>query len=396
MMFRLFPLLLVASLYGCGAAVDGLATAVLPDGEQKPDASDTANPIADKDSGMTWEHAEFGRTSDGEKIEQYTLQNRNGIVVRLINYGATVVSVETKDRDGKSENIVLGHADVDHWLKNPCYFGCTVGRYGNRIGNAVFGLNGNIYNLPKNDGKNHLHGGTGGFHTRIWEAEATSDDSSVTVTFHRVSPDGEDGYPGNLDVTVQYTLNDDNELKIHYEATTDKPTVVNLTNHCYWNLTGNAAEKDVLGHELRLLCNHYLPVNDQLIPTGDTLAVAETPMNFTQGKLIGHDLPGVEGGYDHCFVIARSVDGLAPVARVYDPSTGRVLEISTTEPGIQFYSGNFLNGEKDCGGFGKHHGFCLETQHYPDSPNQPHFPSTELKPGEKYQSTTVHKFSVYN
>lgn len=347
------------------------------------------------DTGMTWDYSEFGKTADGKKIEQYILTNSHGTVVKLINYGATVVSLETVDREGKPGNIVLGHSSVEHWLKNPCYFGVTVGRYANRIGNGIFGLNDNIYTLAKNDGENHLHGGEAGFSRRLWDAEATSTDTSVTVAFRYSSLDGDDRYPGTLETTVRYTLNEDNELKIHYEATTDKPTVVNLTNHCYWNLTGNAAEKDVLDHVVTLRCDQYLPVDENLIPTGDMLAVAETPMNFTGRKNIGADLPGVEGGYDHCFVINREVDGLVPAARVYEPKSGRVLEISTTEPGIQFYSGNFLSGEEDNGGFKQHHGFCLETQHFPDSPNQPHFPSTTLKSGEKYESTTVHKFSVY-
>jgi aldose 1-epimerase len=386
---------LILLLCGCGEATVETATlAILPD-ETSAEDQNEQSPLEKADTGMSWDHSEFGKTADGKAIEQYTLKNSAGTVVKLINYGATVVSVETVDRDGKLGNIALGHSSVEHWLKNACYFGCTAGRYANRIAKGIFGIEGNIYTLAKNDGDNHLHGGEGGFHKKLWEAEATSTEDSVTVTFHYISPDGDDRYPGTLTTTVQYTLNNDNELRIQYEASTDKATVVNLTNHTYWNLTGNAAKENVLEHQLSLRCNQYLPVDAQMIPTGDTLAVAETPFNFTSRKTIGSDLPGVEGGYDHCFIINRDIEGLVPAARVFEPKSGRVLEISTTEPGIQFYTGNFLAGKEETGGFGEHHGFCLETQHYPDSPNQPHFPTTILKPGEKYESTTVHKFSVY-
>ena len=380
---------------GCSDGVVETSTAALTadDGENSDEKSEVSQTNAD--AGMNWEHSVFGKTADGKTIEEYVLRNSHGTLVKLINYGATVVSVETKDRDGKLGNIVLGHSSLQHWLDNPCYFGCTAGRYANRIAKGIFGIEDNIYTLATNNGENHLHGGETGFHKRLWDAEAESDDSSVTVTFRYTSPNGEDRYPGTLDTIVQYTLNEDNELRMHYEASTDKAIVVNLTNHCYWNLTGNAADKDVLGHVLTLRCDQYLPVDESLIPTGDMLAVAETPMNFTGRKTIGADLPGVEGGYDHCFVINREVDGLAPAARAFEPESGRVLEISTTEPGIQFYTAGGLAGKKETGGFKQFHGFCLETQHFPDSPNQPHFPSTLLKPGETYDSTTVLKFSVY-
>ncbi len=389
-------------LCGCGqSAVETSMTVAADDPSKSPAETSEVDQFSEEfilakaKAGMTWEHSEFGQTADGKVIEQYTLQNSAGTVVKLITYGATVVSLETIDRDGKLGNIVLGHSSVEHWLKNSCYFGCTAGRYANRIAKGIFSIEGNIYTLARNDGDNHLHGGEGGFHTKLWAAEATSTDDSVTVTFQYTSPDGEDRYPGTLATTVQYTLNEENELTIHYEATTDKATVINLTNHTYWNLTGNAAEQNVLDHQLSLRCNQFIPVDSQMIPTGDMTAVAETPLNFTGRKTIGTDLPGVEGGYDHCFVINREVEGLVPAARVFEPKSGRVLEISTTEPGIQLYTGNFLAGKEETGGFGQHHGFCLETQHYPDSPNQPHFPSTILKPGDKYESTTVHKFSVY-
>lgn len=382
-------------LWGCGDTTVDTTTAPVPV-EQPEIQADMASDATLKqgNEGMNWDHSIFGKTADDRPIEQYVLKNSAGTVVKLINYGATVTSVETIDRNGASGNIVLGHSSVKQWLQNPCYFGCVVGRYGNRIAGGVFSLGDNIHTLTKNDGENHLHGGDGGFHTRLWDAEAESTDTSVTVTFRYTSPDGEDGYPGALETTVAYTLNEDNELTIHYEASTDKETVVNLTNHCYWNLSGQADEKDVLDHIVTLRSDLYLPVDEGLIPTGELLPVADTPMDFTGEKTIGAELPEVDGGYDHCFVIKREVEGLVPAARVFAPESGRVLEISTTEPGIQFYSGNFLSGKDDNGGFGKHHGFCLETQHYPDSPNQKQFPSTTLKPGENYESTTVHKFSV--
>ena len=347
-----------------------------------------------EDDSMEYQHSEFGQTEDGRTIEQYTLTNSAGTVVRLINYGATVVAVETKDQEGQLDNIVLGHNSIEQWLQNACYFGCTVGRFGNRIGNSVFGLGDNIYRLPANDGANHLHGGLKGFSRVLWDAEASSDATSASVVFSRISPAGEEGYPGNLEVTVTYTLTEENELRIDYEATTDATTVVNLTNHCYWNLTGNAAAESVLDHRLQLFCNLYLPVDESLLPTGDSLAVADTPMNFFEPQSIGSRIAEVDGGYDHCYVVNRDVDGLAPVARVTDPQSGRVMDIFSTEPGVQFYSGNFLDGSDATGGFARHHGFCLETQHYPDSPNHPSFPSTVLEPGDVYQSTTIHKFST--
>ncbi|MFY9254979.1 MAG: aldose epimerase family protein [Fuerstiella sp.] len=395
-------LLTALALAGCGQTlVDGIAedgsatTLVASAGEPSSVASSLFALTTENESPMTLEHSEFGKTPDGQVIELYTLKNTSGLTVKLINYGATVVSVETPDSDGKVANIALGHQSLENWLANPCYFGCTVGRFGNRIAGGVFGINDNIYTLAKNDGANHLHGGVNGFHKMLWTAEGSTAEDSASVVFTRTSPDGEENYPGNLQVSVTYTLTETNELKIHYTATTDKPTVVNLTNHTYWNLTGNAAEQTVLDHELTLNCNLYLPVNEQLIPTGDMAAVADTPMNFVAAHKVGDRIADVPGGYDHCFIVNRTIDGLTQAARVYEPNSGRVMEVFTTEPGIQFYSGNFLNGQPANGGFGKHHGFCLETQHYPDSPNQPHFPTTRLNPGETYETTTVHKFSVY-
>ena len=343
---------------------------------------------------MKIERGEFGKTPDGDTIEQYTLTNDNGVKVVLISWGATVKELHTPDASGKSANIVLGHTSVENWLTNPCYFNCTVGRYGNRIRQGAFKLNDNIYSLATNNDPNHLHGGEVGFHKRLWAAESKSDKDSASVVFTRISADGEDGYPGNLDVIVTYTLTTTNELQVDYEATTDKATVVNLTNHCYFNLSGDPKNNSILDHLLTLNCDLYLPVDETMIPTGDMLAVAETPMNFVASHTIGNRIEKVEGGYDHCYVINRDSEGLVPAATVVDQNNGRTMEIFTTEPGIQLYSGNFLNGKDENGGFKKHHGFCLETQHYPDSPNQPAFPSTVLKPGETFKSTTVHKFGV--
>ena len=345
-------------------------------------------------SAMKCSESEFGKTADGKSIRLFTLENGKGVVARISSYGATVVGLETPDRDGRSANIVLGHSSVQQWLENSPYFGCTVGRYGNRIAKGIFTLNGNVYTLAKNNGENHLHGGKHGFHRALWDGSSATDDTTASVTFTYTSPDGEDGYPGNLKTTVRYVLTADNELRIEYSATTDKPTVVNLTNHCYWNLTGDAETNDILSHRLRLNCDRYLPVSESLIPTGDIQAVAESPMDFTTFHEIGERIEKVEGGYDHCYVINKSEEQPALAARVEEPASGRVMEVLTTEPGIQFYSGNFLSGEDDCGGFSKHHGFCLETQHFPDSPNQLHFPTTQLNPGETYSSTTIHRFSV--
>lgn len=389
--------LLLISTLGCADPGPDISLAAVVVAEPIPEPAVTtvvARLPIQEESPVKIEHGEFGKTPDGETIEEYTLTNPNGVKVVLISWGATVKELHTPDASGKSGNIVLGHTSLENWLENPCYFNCTVGRYGNRIRQGAFELGGNVYSLATNNAPNHLHGGETGFHKRVWSAESKSDKDSASVMFTRTSKDGEDGYPGNLDVIVTYTLTTDNELKIDYEAVTDKATVINLTNHCYWNLSGDAKNKSVLDHLLTLNCNLYLPVDDTLIPTGDMLAVAETPMNFVIPHTIGNRIDKVEGGYDHCYVINRDAEGLVPAATVVDQNNGRTMEIFTTEPGIQFYSGNFLSGEDENGGFKKHHGFCLETQHYPDSPNQPSFPSTVLKPGETYKTTTIHKFGV--
>jgi aldose 1-epimerase len=346
--------------------------------------------------GMSIAKTSFGKTEDGQEIDLYTCTNANGLVVKLTNYGAIVVSVETPDRDGKLANITLGFDKLDGYLQRHPYFGATVGRYCNRIAKGKFTLDGQEYTLATNNGENHLHGGVAGFDKQVWKAEEVKSDESVGIRFTRRSVDGEEGYPGNLDAAVTYTLTNANELRMEFSATTDKATPCNLTNHNYWNLAGAGSGTNE-NHELQLESDKYLPVDDGLIPTGELADVKGTPLDFSSPHKIGERLKQIEAdpvGYDHCFVL-RSQDGsLALAARVKDASSGRVMEILTTQPGIQLYSGNFLDGSEGAGGFNQYGAFCLETQHYPDSPNQPTFPTTILKPGETYKQTTVHKFSV--
>ncbi len=313
-----------------------------------------------------------------------------------MTYGATITAVETPDRSGKLENVTLFMDSLDDYLKGVPYFGATVGRYANRIAKGKFPIDGVEYTLATNDKANHLHGGVHGFDKVVWKAEPIETDNSAGVKFSYESPDGDEGYPGKLSAQVTYTLTNDNELKMSYIATTDKPTVVNLTNHAYWNLAG-AGSGDVLGHEVTLKASKFLPVDDGLIPTGELKDVKDTPMDFTTPHTIGERIDQVKGGYDHCYVLDRTDDkSLLWAARVHDPRSGRMMEIFTTQPAIQFYTGNFLDGSLSAGGktYGKHGAFCLETEHYPDSPNHPDFPSTLLKPGETYEQRTVHKFSV--
>ena len=330
-----------------------------------------------------------------DSIFQYTLSNKNGMIVKIINYGGTVTDIMAPDKSGKMGNVVLGYDSLAGFLQtgNP-YFGCLVGRYANRIANAKFTLDGKEYSLAPNNDGNTLHGGNKGFDKVIWTVKAFSD-SSISLSY--LSKDGEEGYPGNLSADVVYSLGNDNSLKIEYKATTDKPTPVNLTNHCYFNLSAGA-DSTILDHDLMLKADKYTPVNVKLIPTGKIDDVKAGPMDFTAAKKIGRDLAQVTGGYDHNWVLNKSGNNLDMIASLYHPASGRYMEVYTTEPGIQFYSGNFLNGtlKNTRGGatYIKHAGLCLETQHFPDSPNQPGFPNTILKPGETYTQTTVYKFSV--
>jgi aldose 1-epimerase len=337
---------------------------------------------------------------DGAQVDVYTLKNTSGMEVKAIGYGAIITSLKVPDRSGSVGDIVLGFDNLDGYLKVHPYFGAIIGRYGNRIGTAQFALDGRTYTLAKNNGPNHLHGGVKGFDKVLWAMAAVPGQNAVTFT--RTSPDGEEGYPGNLTVAVTYTLNDNNELIVDYLATTDKPTPVNLTQHSYFNLAGEGSG-DILGHELMINADRYTPVDDTLIPTGELASVEGTPFDFRAPAVIGAringDHPQLKSGkgYDHNWVLNRGGSGLQPAARVVEPRSGRTLEVSTEEPGIQFYAGNFLDGSITGKGghvYAHRTGFCLETQHYPDSPNKPDFPSTILRPGQEYKTRTVFKFGV--
>ena len=341
----------------------------------------------------------FGKMPDGKPVQRFTLTNANGVELKAISYGGIITSLRVPDRTGKLDDIVLGFDTLDGYLKDHPFFGAIIGRYGNRIGKAQFSLDGKVYKLAANNGPNHLHGGTKGFDKVLWSIEPIG---SNGLAFTRTSPDGEEGYPGNLRMRVTYTLSDKNELIVEYHATTDKATPVNLTQHSYFNLAGQSSG-DILGHELMLNADRYTPVDDTLIPTGELAAVAGTPFDFRKptaiGARINNDNPQLKvgKGYDHNWVLNRKGAGLELAARVHEPKTGRTLEITTTEPGIQFYAGNFLDGTLTGkgGAVYKHRtGFCLETQHYPDSPNQPKFPTTTLKPGAEYRARTVFTFGV--
>lgn len=340
----------------------------------------------------------FGQTPDGQAVDLVTMTNPNGIEAKIITFGGIIVSLKVPDRNGKSGDVVLGFDNLDGYLRGHPYFGAIIGRYGNRIGAGKFTLDGVEYKLAVNNGPNHLHGGVKGFDKVVWkieQAKAQGDEAVLKLGY--LSKDGEEGYPGNLKCTVTYTLTADDELKMRYEATTDKPTVLNLTNHSYWNLAGQGAG-DILGHELMLNADRYTPVDEGLITTGELKSVKDSPMDFTKPMTIGSRIKQVDiGGYDHNFVLNGKTGKMKLCAKVYEPTSGRVMEIRTTEPGVQFYTGNFLDGTltgKDGKVYQKHYAFCLETQHFPDSPNKPNFPSVVLRPGEKYDITTVHKFSA--
>jgi aldose 1-epimerase len=378
----------------------------------------------------------FGKTPDGQAVDLYTLTNRNGLKAKVTNYGAILVSVEVPDQQGNLADVTLGYDNLEQYIKRGSFFGATVGRYANRIGGAKFTIDGVEYKLAANNGPNHIHGGRKGFDKVLWKleeikaqrhrgteaqrhkgteaqrhkgTEAQSDEAFVRLSY--LSKDGEEGYPGNLTCTLTYILTNDNELKISYQAETDKPTIVNLTNHSYWNLAGQG-NGDVLGHELMLNADRYTVFGEGLIPTGEIASVKGTPLDFTEPTTIGARIKEVGSGYDHNYVLnsAREImdsgsspheitaspisrGKLALCARVYEPTSGRVMEVHTTEPGVQLYTANHLDLIGKAGkAYKNHYGFCLETQHFPDSPNKPHFPSVVLKPGEKFTSLTVHKF----
>ncbi|MFM9909162.1 MAG: aldose epimerase family protein [Chitinophagaceae bacterium] len=360
--------------------------------EKSVDKNDSPGNTIQKKYSMT--EQSYG-TIGTEKVVQYILTNPSGMMVKILNYGGTVSNIVVPDKNGQMGEVVLGYDSLAGYLQkaNP-YFGCLVGRYANRIAKGTFTIDGKKYALATNNNGNSLHGGLKGFDKVIWNAKAIPGDSSLQLTY--LSKDGEEGYPGNLSVEVVYTLGSDNQLKIDYTATADKATPVNLSNHCYFNLSG---EKDstILDHEVQIKATSITAVNDQLIPTGVLPGVKNTPMDFTTMKRIGNDLPNVTGGYDHNWILDRQGKNLELIASVYHPGSGRYMEVSTTEPGIQFYTGNFLDGTlkgRNNKFYVKHAGFCLETQHFPDSPNQPTFPTTVLKPGETYHHSTIYKFST--
>lgn len=344
----------------------------------------------------------FGQTADGQAVDLYTLKNANGVEASIMNYGATLVSLKAPDKAGTVADVVLGFDSLGGYLKTEPYLGAIVGRYGNRIAKGRFTLNGVTYKLAVNNGENHLHGGIKGFDKVMWTARAIDSPAKPGVELKYLSKDGEEGYPGNLNVTVTYTLSPANELQIDYLATTDKDTVLNLTNHTYFNLSGGAAP-DILGHELMINAERYTPVDAGLIPTGELRLVEGTPFDFRNPAAIGARIGASDEqlkrgkGYDHNFVVKRTGPGLELVARAVEPGSGRILEVLSTQPGVQFYSGNFLDGTLTGKGgriIAHRSGFCLETQHYPDSPNHPAFPTVVLKPGETYSQSTVFRLAA--
>ena len=340
----------------------------------------------------------FGQMPDGHKVTLYELTNENGLYASVIDYGAILVSLHVPDRNGKKADVVLGFDNLDAYLKRNPLFGAIVGRYANRIAHANFTLDGNEYRLTANAGENHIHGGRSKrFDKVMWEGQTFRNNDAVGVRLTYLSKDGDEGFPGNLDCTVTYTLTNNNELKMSYEATTDKPTIVNLTNHSYFNLAG-AGHGDVLNHEIIINADFYTPSDKALIPTGEIYFVKDTPLDFTEPKTIGARINELKQtrGYDHNYVLKNSSGTLVLAARIYEPASGRVMEVRTTEPGMQFYTANGMRGiqGKDGKTYNRHYGFCLETQHYPDSPNKPHFPSVVLRPGQKFSSMTVFAFSA--
>ena len=337
----------------------------------------------------------WGNT-EGKDVFLYTLTNAKGDELKISDYGGTINAWITPDKKGNKSSVIIGLDSLKNYLQKPPYFGALIGRYGNRIGNAKFSLDGKEYHLAANNGKNSLHGGLKGFDKIVWDASIIND-STPSLILNYTSKDGEEGYPGNLKVTVKYSLSDDDELMIEYNAETDKATPVNLTNHSYFNLTGDVSNT-ILDHTLMIDANFYTPVDTSLIPTGEIKSVQETPFDFTKAKKIGADINNIKGGYDHNFVLNKKDSSLQIVATLSDSLTGRKMEVFTTEPGLQFYTGNFLDGKFNVNGkpLKLRTALCLETQHFPDSPNKPKFPSTILKPGEKYHSVTKYKISMRN
>ncbi len=350
---------------------------------------------------VTIEKKAFGRTLDGVDIDQYILKNRNGMEISAINYGGIITSWKAKDREGNYKDIVLGFNKLSEYETESPYFGAIIGRYGNRIAKGKFTLNGEKYTLAVNNGKNHLHGGLKGFDKVVWDSKEVVEDMTASLVLSYVSNDMEEGYPGNLEVQVIYTLNNNDELSVKYEAVSDKTTIINLTQHSYFNLSADF-NKNILDHDILINADSFLPVDSILIPTGEIRNVGDTPFDFRRPKNVGEEISNsnkqlmIGNGYDHCWVLNNQDQGLRFVASAYDSGTGRLLEVFSDQPGIQFYSGNFLDGtlkSKIGGIYDFRSGFCLETQHYPNSPNEKGFPSVNLNPGEKYMTETIFKFS---
>lgn len=374
------PIYLLVSLLSCG-----LVIACQNSGNRDKSSIVSTQSIMKKPFGLI----------ENREVYLYTLSNCNGIVVKITNYGGIITQIWIPDREGKQGDIVLGYDSLEGYLKNNPYFGAIVGRYANRISGGQFTLDGTNYTLAKNNGNNHLHGGDKGFDKVVWEVTEIEDSAFVGLELSYLSNDGEEGYPGNLSVKVTYMLTNQNELKTIITATTDKACPVNLCNHTYFNLT--TADTNVLGHILSIVAAQLTDINDELIPTGVMPPVAGTPMDFNTPHEIGSRIEQVKGGYDHNYVLDKTPGDLTLAATLSDPKSGREVKVYTTQPGIQFYSGNFLDGSiQGKGGkvYGKHWGLCLEAQHFPDSPNQPGFPNTILKPGELYSEMTVYKFGV--
>jgi aldose 1-epimerase len=351
---------------------------------------------------MNFKKELYGVLEDGREVHLFTLKMNDGTELKLTNFGATVVSLKVPDRKGKAENVILGFKELKEYENIRHFYGAIVGRWGNRIDKGKFTLNGKEYTLATNDGENHLHGGIMGYDRMLWDFEELMYKEQPAIKFSYLSKDGEEGYPGNLNVSVIYTFSEQKELGIYYEMTTDQPTVKNITNHSYFNLSGNV-KSDILNQDLHLNADHYLPVVKGLIPTGELQPVKDTPMDFTTAYKIGERINqddeqlGFGLGYDHCWILNKNEDGMNYAGYVYDNVSGRKMDIYTTEPAIQFYSGNFMDGS-DIGHenlpYKYRSAMCLETQHSPDSPNQENFPATVLNPGEIYKSTTIYKFSV--
>jgi aldose 1-epimerase len=332
---------------------------------------------------------------DGKDVFLFSISNKNGVSIKVSNYGGIITSILTPDRNGKLEDIVLGYDNLADYLKDTPYFGSIIGRYANRIANGKFTIDNTTYELAVNNGANHLHGGIKAFDKVVWDVKEFQNKDEAGIELNYLSTDGEEGYPGNLTNKVIYSLSNKNELIITYEAITDKATPVNLTHHSYFNLS--ASKENILNHRLHINADYYIPVNEYLIPTGDLAAVKGTAMDFRNPNSIGERISQVDGGYDHTYVINGEKE-LRKAAELTAPKTGRKIEVFTTEPGMQFYTGNFLDGSligKDGIVYQKHFGLCLETQHFPDSPNQPNFPNTILKPGEKFSSKTIYKFGIF-